>query len=126
MREEIFGPLLPVVSVDSVDEAVKRVQQGGRPLATYVFTEDEADEQRVLEGISTGGAVVNHVMMHLAVSDLPFGGVGTSGMGRYHGHWGFETFSNVTAVVRKPSRPDPTFVYPPWSGLAQRVMNRLM
>jgi aldehyde dehydrogenase (NAD+) len=126
MREAIFGPLLPVVSVDSVDEAVKRVQQGGRPLATYLFTEDAADEQLVLEGISTGGTVVNHVMMHLAVSDLPFGGVGTSGMGRYHGHWGFETFSNATAVVRKPSRPDPTFMYPPWSGLAQRVMNRLM
>lgn len=126
MREEIFGPVLPVVTVDSVDEAVAAVRRGGRPLASYLFSEDRRDERAVLDGIVSGGTVVNHVMVHLAVSALPFGGTGTSGMGRYHGRWGFETFSNARAVVRKPSRPDPALFYPPYSGLAQRIMNRLL
>ncbi|GAA3209680.1 aldehyde dehydrogenase family protein [Actinocorallia longicatena] len=126
LREEIFGPLLPVVTVGSLEEAVGHVRRGTRPLATYLFTEKRDDERRVLREIVTGGTVVNHVMMHHAVSDLPFGGVGTSGTGRYHGRWGFEALSNPKAVLRKPSRPDLSFMYPPYSPSAQRLMGRLL
>lgn len=126
LREEIFGPILPVVTVDSLDEAIAHVRRGGRPLASYLFSEDRRDEQRVLNEISTGGTVVNHVMVHLTVNNLPFGGVGTSGMGRYHGHWGFETFSNAKAVLRKPSRPDFALFYPPYSDTAKRIMDRML
>ena len=79
----------------------------------------------VNEEISTGGVVVNQVMLHLAVADLPFGGVGASGTGRYHGHWGFETFSNPKAVLRKPSRPDPRLIYPPYGKAIQKLIYKL-
>jgi aldehyde dehydrogenase (NAD+) len=126
LQEEIFGPVLPVVTVDSLDEAIAHVRRGSRPLASYLFTEDRNDERRVLDSVITGGLVVNHVMLHLTVNELPFGGVGTSGMGRYHGHWGFETFSNPKAVLRKRSRPDITLFYPPYSDRAKRIMNRML
>lgn len=125
MREEIFGPVLPVVTVDSLDDAIAHVQQGPKPLATYVFTEGRDTERRVLDEISTGGTVVNHLMYHLMVNDLPFGGIGTSGMGAYHGFWGFETFSHRKAVLRKPTRPDPSIAYPPYTAIKRRIMRML-
>lgn len=126
LREEIFGPILPVITVDSVDEAIAHVRRGGRPLASYLFSENRREERRIIDEVVSGGTVVNHVMMHLSVSDLPFGGIGTSGMGRYHGRWGFETLSNARAILRKPSRPDITLFYPPYSGLTKRIMDRVM
>ena len=126
LTDEIFGPVLPVVTVGSLSEAIAHVRSGSRPLATYLFTEERRDEERVLAEISTGATVINHVMVHLAVSDLPFGGVGTSGMGQYHGEWGFETFSHPKAVVRKPSRLDPKFIYPPYSERVQRLIRRML
>jgi aldehyde dehydrogenase (NAD+) len=126
LNEEIFGPILPVITVDSLGDAVAHVNRGTRPLATYLFTEERPDEDRVLAEVTTGGMVVNHVMVHLGVSDLPFGGVGTSGTGTYHGHWGFESFSHPKAVVRKPAHPDLSFIYPPYSERMQKLMRRLM
>lgn len=126
LADEIFGPVLPVVTVDSLDEAIAHVRRGTRPLSTYLFTQEPGDEQRVLEQISTGATVINHVMMHLAVSDLPFGGVGTSGTGHYHGHWSFEAFSHPKAVLRKPSGMDVKFIYPPYSKIVQKLMQKLM
>jgi aldehyde dehydrogenase (NAD+) len=126
LTEEIFGPLLPVVTVDSLAEAIAHVRRGSRPLASYLFTEERRDEERVLAEIATGGTVVNHVMVHLTVHGLPFGGVGTSGMGRYHGRWGFETFSYPKAVVRKPSRMDLRFAYPPYSPRVQRLLRAML
>ena len=126
LQEEIFGPVLPVVTVDSLDEAIAHIHRGTRPLATYLFTEDKRDERRVLDEVITGGTVVNHVMVHLSVAELPFGGVGTSGTGRYHGHWGFETFSNAKAVLSKPTRMDITMFYPPYSERAKKIMQRML
>jgi aldehyde dehydrogenase (NAD+) len=125
MREEIFGPVLPLVSVDSLDDAIAHVQQGPKPLATYVFTEGRDTERRVLDEISNGATVVNHLMYHVLVNELPFGGVGTSGMGAYHGWWGFETFSHRKAVMRKPTRPDPSIAYPPYTALKRRILRML-
>jgi aldehyde dehydrogenase (NAD+) len=125
MREEIFGPVLPVVTVDSIDDAIAHVQQGPKPLATYVFTESRENERRVLDEISNGATVVNHLIYHILVNELPFGGVGNSGMGAYHGFWGFETFSHRKSVVRKPTRPDLPIGYPPYTALKRRLLRLL-
>jgi aldehyde dehydrogenase (NAD+) len=125
MREEIFGPVLPIVTVDSVDDAIAHVQRGPKPLAVYLFSEDRGNEQRVLDEISNGGTVINHLMYHLLVNDLPFGGVGNSGTGAYHGKWGFETFSHRKAVLRKPTWIDPSIAYPPFTVLKHKIMRKL-
>ncbi len=125
MRDEIFGPVLPIVTVDSIDDAIAHVQQGPKPLALYLFSESRANEERVVDEISNGGTVVNHLMYHLLVNELPFGGVGTSGTGAYHGKWGFETFSHRKSVLRKPTWPDPSLAYPPFGKLKQKIMRKL-
>jgi len=125
MREEIFGPVLPIVTVDSVDDAIAHVQQGPKPLAVYLFSESRENERRVLDEISNGGTVINQLMYHLLVPGLPFGGVGTSGTGAYHGWWGFETFSHRKAVLRKPTWPDPALAYPPFTKLKERIMRKV-
>lgn len=125
MRDEIFGPVLPIVSVDSVDDAIAHVQQGPKPLAVYLFSESRDNEERVLGELSNGGTVVNHLMYHLLVPQLPFGGVGNSGTGAYHGIWGFQTFSHRKAVLRKPTRPDPSIAYPPYTKIKQIIMRKL-
>jgi aldehyde dehydrogenase (NAD+) len=122
MREEIFGPVLPVVTVDSFDDAVATVNAGEKPLAVYLFSESRDKEQRVLDEISNGGTVINHVIYHVLAPGLPFGGVGNSGTGAYHGRWGFEAFSHRKAVLRKPTRPDPNLLYPPYTKLKERLM----
>ena len=125
MRDEIFGPVLPIVTVDSVDDAIAHVQQGPKPLAVYLFSESRANEQRVVDEISNGATVINQLMYHLLVPDLPFGGVGTSGTGAYHGWWGFETFSHRKAVLRKPTWPDPALAYPPYTKIKQWIMRKV-
>ena len=122
MGEEIFGPILPVVPVASLDEAVEVVNRGAKPLALYVFAEDEEAVESVLERTSSGGVCVNHTLMHLAVPDLPFGGVGPSGMGAYHGKAGFDAFSHHRSVLRKASRPDPSIQYPPYGKWKSKII----
>ena len=106
MQEEIFGPILPVIAVTDVDEAVGFVNERPQPLALYVFTSDDAAAERIVERTTSGGVTVNHTMLHVAVPDLPFGGVGASGIGAYHGKAGFDTFSHRRSVFTKPARPD--------------------
>jgi aldehyde dehydrogenase (NAD+) len=125
MTEEIFGPLLPVVSVDSLDAAISHIRRGPKPLAVYLFSSRRSTHKRVLDEISNGGTVINHLMFHVLVPQLPFGGVGNSGMGTYHGRWGFETFSHRKSLLRKPSRPDPDILYPPHTTVKRWMMRRL-
>jgi aldehyde dehydrogenase (NAD+) len=125
MRDEIFGPVLPVVTVDSMDDAIAHVLQGPKPLAVYLFSEGRGNEARVVAEISNGGTVINGLMYHLLVPDLPFGGVGNSGTGAYHGKWGFETFSHRKAVLRRPTWPDPALAYPPYTKIKQLIMRKV-
>ena len=125
MREEIFGPVLPIVSVDSMDDAIAHVLQGPKPLAVYLFSESRKNEDRIVGEISNGGTVINSLMYHLLVPDLPFGGVGNSGTGAYHGKWGFETFSHRKAVLRRPTFPDPAIAYPPYTKIKQWIMRKV-
>lgn len=124
MREEIFGPILPVIGVDSLDEAISFVNSRPKPLGAYLFSRSKATRDRVLNEVSSGGAVINHIAFHCLVPQLPFGGVGESGMGGYHGKWGFETFSHRKAVVSKPSRPDPSLLYPPYTSKKLKLIRR--
>jgi aldehyde dehydrogenase (NAD+) len=101
MQTEIFGPLLPIVTCDSHDEMIAYVNRRDKPLACYVFTQDDKFAERVLRETSSGGAVVNDVIMHCVVPQLPFGGIGESGMGAYHGKFSFDMFSHQKAILKK-------------------------
>lgn len=124
MQEEIFGPLLPVIAVDSVDDAVAFVNDRPKPLALYVFSDDDDTVDDVLNRTTSGGAGVNNTLLHIAPPDLPFGGIGPSGMGAYHGRAGFDTFSHLRSVYDRSVRPDPSLIYPPFSGLKERLIRR--
>ena len=124
-REEIFGPLLPIREFDQIEQVIAAVQQGGSPLAAYYFDEDRARCRDFLRRSRTGGACINDVMLHSIQDDLPFGGVGASGMGRYHGKEGFETFSHQRAVFYQTRRNWSELLIPPYSALAKRVIDWL-
>ncbi|OBH11031.1 aldehyde dehydrogenase [Mycobacterium sp. E1747] len=125
MSEEIFGPILPIVAVDSANAACRYVNGRPKPLALYVFSKKTDSARQIIDQVPSGGVVVNHAMMHCLVPQLPFGGVGASGMGDYHGRWGFETMSHRRAVLAKTSRPDPSLIYPPYSRTALNLMRRM-
>lgn len=125
MTHELFGPILPVLAYDSDDEAVAFVNARPKPLALYVFTESRATGTRMVDAIPSGGAVINHAIVHLLAPDLPFGGVGPSGMGGYHGEWGFQTFSHRRSVLAKRARPDFTMVYPPYTDRSLRLLRKI-
>lgn len=124
MQEEIFGPILPVISVESVDDAVAFVNSREKPLALYVFSKSDATADQVVENTSSGGVCVNHTLMHITPPSLPFGGVGPSGMGAYHGKSGFDVFTHFKSVMKKPSRPDPKILYPPYNALKTRLVKK--
>ena len=126
MQSEIFGPILPVLTVADVDEAVRFVNARPAPLAMYVFTSDDALAERVVERTASGGVTINHTMFHVGVPELPFGGVGPSGMGAYHGRAGFDNFSHRRAVVAKPARPDPPVLYPPYKRWKEAILRRVL
>ena len=125
MTEEIFGPILPVVSYDSLDEAIDFVNSRPKPLGLYVFSKVSSVADRIVAQIPAGGAVINHIALHCLTPSLPFGGVGASGMGTYHGEWGFQTFSHRKAVLKKTFQPDLRMVYPPYDAKAQKLMRKL-
>ncbi|TMK55008.1 MAG: aldehyde dehydrogenase family protein [Actinobacteria bacterium] len=126
MQEEIFGPILPVIPVPDVDAAISFVNAREKPLSLYVFSKDKSAANKVLRRTSSGSACVNTAIIHLAVPDLPFGGVGESGMGAYHGRRGFDTFSHLKSVLDKPTKPDPPLLYPPYKKVRERLLRRIL
>ncbi|NKQ51962.1 aldehyde dehydrogenase family protein [Amycolatopsis sp. K13G38] len=124
MGQEIFGPILPVITVDSLEAAIDFVNGRPKPLAAYLFSRRKSEHRAVLDNTSSGGVVINHLGFHCLTPQLPFGGVGPSGIGSYHGRWGFETFSHRKSVVSKPSRPDLSLLYPPYTDGKLRMMRR--
>ena len=115
MQEEIFGPILPVLEVDSVEQVINFVNARPSPLGLYLFAEDQRVTEQILSGTTSGDAVVNDCTVHPLVPDLPFGGVGNSGMGKYHGEWGFRTYTNARGVLNHSTKMDPDVRYPPYS-----------
>lgn len=125
MREEIFGPILPILAYESLDDAIAFVNGRPKPLAAYFFSGSSKVQRRLVDEIPSGGAVINHIAMHYLVPQLPFGGVGASGMGAYHGRWGFEALSHRKAVLKKTFRPDIRLMYPPYTDLAMKIMRKV-
>src|SRR5271156_3003167 len=126
MSNEIFGPILPVISVQSLDDAIRFVNSRPKPLSAYLFTKTRAVRERVIREVPAGGMLVNHLAFQVSTARLPFGGVGASGMGAYHGRWGFEEFSPRRSVLTKPPRPDlSSFVSPPYTERAWKLARRL-
>jgi len=130
MKDEIFGPLLPILSVASVDEAVDFVKKRSKPLALYVFSENKRNVDRIISQTSSGAVGVNDVVMHVVAKELEFGGVGESGMGSYNGKKSFDTFSHRKSVLSRPTWVDPSIRYPPYTetkmwllGLASEGIN---
>jgi aldehyde dehydrogenase (NAD+) len=125
MQEEIFGPILPFIEVDSIEEAIAFVKARPRPLALYLFTESEATERKVLTQTHAGSVCINHVLYQAVMTSLPFGGIGPSGMGAYHGRAGFDTFTHHKPVLKRPTKVDTSFAYPPYPPLVQKVLKTL-
>ena len=126
MTEEIFGPLLPIVTIRSVDEAIGIVNSRPRPLALYMFSTDKKAANQVLDRTTSGGVCINDVVNHFLVTDLPFGGVGSSGMGAYHGKYSFDVFSHRKSVLKKPTWVDPSLRYPPYTDMQLSLVRRLL
>ena len=130
MGEEIFGPILPIIAVDSMTEAIGFVQQreaeGDKPLALYTFSESDGENDQVIDGTTSGGVCVNGTLLHFGNPNLPFGGVGESGMGSYHGRFGFDTFSHLRGVHARSTRIDPSLMYPPYTAKKQKLVRRGM
>ncbi|MCQ4241297.1 coniferyl aldehyde dehydrogenase [Stutzerimonas stutzeri] len=125
MQDEIFGPLLPIVPYDNLEQALAYVNARPRPLALYYFGYDKAEQQTVLERTHSGGVCLNDTLLHVAQDDLPFGGVGPSGMGHYHGHEGFLTFSKAKGVFIKQRFNASRLIYPPYGKALQKLVYRL-
>lgn len=126
MEEEIFGPILPVLSYNSLDEALDKINQGPRPLALYLFSDNEEVQDKVFNRVSFGGGCINDTVIHLANPNLPFGGVGGSGMGAYHGKFSFDTFSHAKSVVKRPLKMDIKLRYPPYSKIKRAIVKQVI
>jgi aldehyde dehydrogenase (NAD+) len=125
MNDEIFGPILPVLTIQSIDEAISIVKQFEKPLALYVFSDNYSTQQKCMNSLQFGGGCINDTVSHFVNPDLPFGGVGNSGTGAYHGKFSFDTFTHKKAVCHKVTWPDIPLRYPPYNGklgLVKQVM----
>ncbi len=116
MKEEIFGPILPIITYDNFDEVLEIIQSKSKPLSLYLFSEDENMTHRVVEELSFEGGAINDTLMHLANPNLPFGGVGSSGIGQYHGKYSFDTFSHMKSYTFKSTRLESSLFFPPYKG----------
>ncbi|TAE17817.1 MAG: aldehyde dehydrogenase family protein [Bacteroidetes bacterium] len=116
MQQEIFGPILPIITYSTQEQAYEMVQKNPNPLSLYLFTNSSATEQWWLQHASFGGGCINNTLLHLSNHHLPFGGVGSSGVGAYHGKHSFITFTHQKAVLKTPTWFDPSFKYPPFTG----------
>jgi acyl-CoA reductase-like NAD-dependent aldehyde dehydrogenase len=115
MQEEVFGPILPVIEVGSVEEVIGYINARPNPLGLYIFAEDQSIAERILDATESGDAVVNDCTIQPLIHELPFGGVGNSGMGKYHGEWGFRAYTNARGVLYHSTKIDLGVRYPPYS-----------
>ncbi len=125
MQEEIFGPILPIRSYRTLDEAIAYVESRDRPLALYPFSGDRATIEKILGRVLAGGVTVNDTLLHFAANRLPFGGIGASGMGAYHGRAGFDALTHAMPIVRQSSLAASDLIKPPYRGLADRLVRML-
>ncbi len=126
MQEEIFGPILPILTYKNFENAIEKVIDGEKPLSAYLFSNSSKEQQLFSEILSFGGGCINDTLMHLSNDRLPFGGVGNSGIGNYHGKFGFETFSHQKAILKKSIYLEPELKYPPYSEGKLKILKKLL
>ena len=126
MKDEIFGPVLPVVDFSDFEEVYQIIEQHPKPLAAYIFTRSSGLVKEFMQRTNSGGASVNDTVVQIASPFLPFGGLGSSGIGRYHGRKSFETFSNMRSVLVKSNLLDIWLRYPPYTRFKQRIVSWIM
>ena len=124
MQDEIFGPLFPIIEYDDLDQVLYTIKQREKPLACYIFFQKNAD--KILKSLSFGGGCVNDVVLHITNHHLPFGGVGNSGMGHYHGKFDFDTFSHQKGIVKNTTLIDVPLRYAPFSDRKFKLLKRIM
>jgi aldehyde dehydrogenase (NAD+) len=126
MKEEIFGPVLPIIEYEDLNHAIAKIKAQEKPLALYLFTNKKSIRDQVFHEISFGGGALNETIMHLANPNLPFGGVGNSGTGSYHGEYGFAAFSHQKSIIQKPNWFEPFVKYAPYSSFKLSILKKLM
>lgn len=126
MQEEIFGPLLPVLTFKNLPEAIEKIKSMEKPLASYIFSKDKKEQTLFLEEVSSGGCCINDVVMHIVNENVPFGGVGQSGTGNYHGEYGYDCFSHKKTVLHKPSSIENSIKYPPYTKWKSDIIKKLV
>ena len=126
MQEEIFGPILPILTYKNLETAMQTVVEGEKPLSAYLFSNDAKEQELFTEKLSFGGGCINDTLMHLSNDRLPFGGVGNSGIGHYHGKFGFDAFSHQKAILKKSNYLEPELKYPPYSDAKLNILKKLL
>jgi len=126
MKDEIFGPILPVISYTDLDEIIKKIKSRPKPLSLYIFTKTKEIKTKIVHEISFGGGAINDAVMHITNSHLAFGGVGSSGMGNYHGEAGFKDFSHSKGILEKPFGLEPNFKYAPYTNSKLSWIKKIM
>ncbi|WP_067149747.1 aldehyde dehydrogenase [Pseudotamlana agarivorans] len=126
MQDEIFGPILPVIAFTNLDDAIKKVKERPKPLSCYIYSKNKKTINKILHEVSFGGGAINDSLMHLSNSHLPFGGVGLSGIGAYHGKTGFDTFTHQKSILQKPFWLEPNLKYAPYSDFKLKIIKWLM
>ena len=126
MQEEIFGPILPILTYKNLETAMQTVVEGEKPLSAYLFSNDAKEQELFTEKLSFGGGCINDTLMHLSNDRLPFGGVGNSGIGHYHGKFGFIAFSHQKAILKKYNYLEPELKYPPYSDAKLNILKKLL
>jgi len=126
MKEEIFGPILPILTFKNIDHVIYDIKRQEKPLAVYIFSKDKKTEEKLLHSLSFGGATVNDTLMHVASGHLPFGGVGESGMGSYHGKRSFDTFTHYKSILKRSNLIDLDFRYHPYTPRKKKIVDLFM
>ena len=126
MQEEIFGPVLPVIPFDDVDEIIPMINSREKPLALYLFSRRAGVQEKIVAKVPFGGGCINDTVVHLASSRMPFGGVGQSGMGKYHGKASFDTFTHEKSVLIRGNHPDIRLRYPPYDEKTFRTLHQFL
>ena len=126
MQDEIFGPILPVIAFTNLDEAIQKVKERPKPLSFYIYSNNNSTIKKILNEVSFGGGCVNDSVMHLSNRNLPFGGVGFSGTGSYHGKAGFDTFSHCKSILHKATWFESSIKYAPYSAKKLKLIKMLM
>lgn len=126
MKEEIFGPVLPVITYSNYDDVLNKIIEGEKPLAAYLFSNNKEEKDKLLNLVSFGGGCINDTLMHITSDYLPFGGIGNSGIGNYHGEFGFLTFSHQKSVIEKTTWGEPDWKYPPYTDKKMHWLKKVM